>query len=151
MKSLQESLFDADLVSKDVIIYHPKTKHELIDCVEEQLDIQGPDANLNIIDVSNITNMQSVFRGLNLGNIDISEWDVSKVENMINMFRDCEKFNADLSKWNVKNVEYMRSMFCGCKNFDSDLSKWDVRNVEYMRSIFDGCKSLKKIPSWYHL
>ena len=175
MKSLKESLFDSNLVSKD-IFYHPKTTGELIECIKEQLKIQGPDANLNIIDVSEITSMQTLFWKLNPGNIDISNWNVSKVRNMSGMFDGCEKFNSDLSRWNVKNVKYMNYMFYGCKKFNSDLSKWNVSNVEDMSSmfrgcekfnsdlskwnvskvevadmynIFDGCKSLKKIPSWY--
>ena len=76
MKSLSESLFDKDLVEKD-IMYHPKTKNELIDCIKEQLDKQGSAADLNIIDVSKITDMNHLFINLDIRNIDISEWDVS--------------------------------------------------------------------------
>ena len=148
MKSLQESLFDSNLVSKD-IFYHPKTRDELIEYIKEQLKIQGPDANLNIIDVSEITDMQSLFFRLYPHNIDISKWDVSKVEDMSGMFVGCEKFNSDLSKWNVSRVKYMSYMFSGCKNFNSDLSKWDVSKVKTMNYMFNGCKSLKKIPDWY--
>lgn len=187
MKSLQESLldsktqmtieslFDTDLVSKD-ILYHPKTKGELRDIIKEQLKLQGPNANLNIIDVSKITDMEDLFFGLGLypHNIDISKWDVSNVENMNSMFYAREKFNSDLSKWNVNKVKDMRAMFYGCENFNSDLSKWDVKkvkdmghmfeecksfnsdlskwdveNILYMDYMFHGCKSLKKIPSWY--
>ena len=36
MRSLVESLFDSDLVERD-IIYHPRTKIELIECINEQL------------------------------------------------------------------------------------------------------------------
>ena len=190
MKSLQESLldsktqiteslFDKDLISKD-ILYHPKTKEELIDYIKEQLKIQGPDANLNIIDVSKITSMNYLFFNLNIRNIDISnwnmsrvrdmsgmfngcenfnsdlsKWDVSKVEDMYFMFYECASFNSDLSKWNVSNVKDMAHMFYGCEKFNSDLSEWNVskikNKVKYMRYMFDGCKSLKKIPSWYHL
>ena len=143
MKSLQESLFDKDLARKD-IIYHPHTKDELIDCIKEQLDIQGSDANLNIIDVSNITDMQSLFWRLNPGNIDISKWNVSNVKEMGDMFYRCENFNSDLSKWNVSNVKDMSGMFSGCKSFNSDLSKWDVSGVKDMNNVFYGCRSLKK-------
>ena len=149
MKSLKESLFDSDLVQKDSF-FHPKTKNELIDCIKEQLKIQGPDANLNIIDVNKITDMSYLFNGLDIRNIDISEWDVSKVLNMSCMFDGCKSFNSDLSKWNVKNIKYMSYMFSECKKFNSDLSKWNVKNVKYMDDMFYGCKSLKKIPSWYH-
>ena len=124
MKSLKESLFDADLVSKD-IMYHPRNREELRNIIKEQLDLQGPDANLNIIDVSKIDDMGELFFKLDPHNIDISEWDVSNVTDMYYMFYGCDKFNCDLSKW-------------------------DVRKVEDMSYTFYGCKSLKKIPSWYH-
>ena len=173
MKSLQESLFDSDLAQKD-IMYHPKTKDELIDCIKEQLKIQGPDANLNIIDVSKITDMSWLFRTLTIGNIDISDWDVSKVkdmrymfyncklfnsdlskwdvsrvENMDCMFDGCKSFNSDLSKWNVSGVENMCYMFCNCSSFNSDISKWDVSRVKYMDYMFDGCKSFNSdLSKW---
>ena len=176
MKSLKESLFDDDLVTKDVYIYHPKTNIELEECIKKEIDRQGPDANLNLIDVSKITDMSGLFTNVKkiIRNIDISEWDVSNVEDMAGMFWycrnfncdlskwnvskvedihfmfiNCEHFNSDLSKWNVKNVTNMNSMFEGCANFNCDLSKWDVSKVDNMRCMFVGCKSLKKIPSWY--
>lgn len=183
MKSITEyileSIFDKNLVKKD-IKYHPKTKQELIDCIKEQLEIQGPDANLNIIDVSKITDMSDLFSsinsktGLDVQNIDISEWDVSRVKNMKNMFYDCRLFNSDLSKWDVSNVEDMFGMFQNCQSFNSDLSKWDVgkvkrtaimfynchtfnsnlskwnvSNIHDMRDMFGVCLSLKKTPRWY--
>lgn len=177
---IKESLFDADLTSKDPILYHPKTKLELINCIKKEIDKQGPDANLNYIDVSKIIYMADLFYGLEdqVRNVDISLWDVSNVMNMNSMFSGCKEFNCDLSKWDVSNVADMSSMFDGCKNFNSDISKWDVSNVEYMMCMFDGCekfnqdlskwnvkkvygmdlmfnrcktlKKLKKIPDWYH-
>lgn len=125
MKTLLESIFDDDLVSKDIYLYHPKTKNELMNCIREELERQGPDANLNIIDVSEICDMSCLFHLFhNIRNIDISDWDVSRVENMFCMLYVCRSFNSDLSKWNVGNVTDMSYMF-------------------------KGCKSLKKIPSWY--
>ena len=115
MKSLKESLFDTDLVSKD-ITYHPRSKDELEEYIEEQLKLQGPDANLNIIDVSKITDMSNLFMGLNIRNIDISGWDVSKVTDMSNMFEGCKNFDSDLSKWDVSKVEDTYDMFFCCKN-----------------------------------
>ena len=136
---MTESLFDTDLISKD-ITYHPKTKDELIKCVKEQLDQQGQDANLNIIDVSKITDMSALFKEMNIRNIDISEWDVSNVKDMNYMFWGCE-FNSDLSKWDVSNVEDMHSMFDGCDKFNSDLSRWDVSNVKDMDYMFFRCEN----------
>ena len=179
MKTLKESLFDTDLTSKNPILYHPKTKAELKDCIEEELDKQGSNANLNCIDTSKITDMSYLFYLFSddIENIDISLWNVSDVKNMNNMFDGCKKFDCDLSKWDVSKVENIGYMFYGCESFNCDLSKWDVskvRNIEWafayckkfncdlskwnvknvgrMRNAFTfaGCKSLKKIPSWYY-
>ncbi|ENL7070958.1 BspA family leucine-rich repeat surface protein, partial [Campylobacter coli] len=35
---------------------------------------------------------------------DLSKWDVSKVTNMDSMFKGCENFNGDLSKWGIKDT-----------------------------------------------
>ena len=126
----------------------PKDKNELISIIEERLN-KDKNANLNDIDVSNITNMSYLFYVLDPHNIDISEWDVSNVKNMRNMFLRCDNFNSDLSNWDVSSVEHMKAMFVGCKNFNCDLSKWDVSNVIDMKSMFLGCDSLKNKPSWY--
>ena len=103
--------------------YFPKTKGELRQILEERLK-EDQDADLNDIDVSEITNMKDLFGHLAPHNIDISEWNVSNVTDMYKMFYDCNSFN-------------------------SDLSNWDVSNVTDMYNMFDGCSSLKHIPSWY--
>ena len=126
----------------------PKNKHELKKIIQECLK-KDKDADLNDIDVSEITDMSNLFGNLDPHNIDISNWDVSNVENMGCMFYDCENFNSDLSSWNVSNVTSMIGMFWNCKNFNCDLSNWDVHNVENMSSMFTGCESLKNEPSWY--
>ena len=126
----------------------PKTKDELRKILKERLK-ENKNADLNDIDVSEITNMDYLFYGLDPHNIDISEWDVSNVINMRSMFIYCWKFNSDLSKWDVSNVTNMFDMINGCKEFNSDLSKWDVSNVTDMRDMFYNCDSLKNKPSWY--
>jgi len=51
-------------------------------------------------------------------NGNISKWDVSNVRDMENMFKECEAFNCDISEWDVSNVTTMYSIFNGCKSFD---------------------------------
>lgn len=130
--------------------YHPKTREELDKILEKLLDERGPDADLNDIDVSAITDMSKLFTpwseyqpGKNLGKIDISKWDVSNVEYMHHMFRNCINFNCDLSKWDVSSVINTNSMFYNCPEFNSDLSKWNVGNLEIAISMFNGCESFK--------
>ena len=135
--------------STNLYHYHPKDKKELRSLIKELLEERGKDADLNDIDVSNVTNMYGLFIDLDPHNINISKWNVSNVKNMGSMFYDCKNFNSDISRWNVSNVEDMGFMFYKCLNFNSDLSKWDVSNVEDMYFMFSGCDSLKNKPSWY--
>ena len=50
--------------------------------------------------MSNITNMSNLFERTNF-NGDISKWDVSNVTNMYSMFYGCKTFNKDISNWDV--------------------------------------------------
>jgi len=126
----------------------PKDRFELKKIIQERLN-KDKDADLNDIDVSDITDMYNLFYSLDPHNIDISEWDVGNVERMTDIFFCCKNFNCDLSNWNVSKVKYMASMFYKCENFNCDLSSWDVSNVKGMTNIFFGCNSLKKLPEWY--
>ena len=47
--------------------------------------------------LSNVTNMESMLRGLTVFNRDISSWDVSNVTNMNFTFFDSDSFNQDLN------------------------------------------------------
>lgn len=49
-------------------------------------------------------------RNYNKFNGDISQWDVSNVTNMQSMFEG-SYFNGDISLWNVSNVTNMSCMF----------------------------------------
>ena len=72
-------------------------------------------------------------------NPNISMWDVSNVTNMDSMFKFCSKFNCDISKWDVSNVKTMYCMFYGCKKFNQDIGGWNVRKVEYHWDMFYNC------------
>ena len=151
MKQLNQYIIEKLKINKSTNLYHyhPKDKDELRSLIQELLKERGNDADLNDIDVSDITDMHELFYGLDPHKIDISEWNVSNVKNMELMFDNCINFNSDLNKWDVSNVKNMEAMFYGCINFNSDLSNWDVSNVKYMGHMFDGCNSLKIKPSWY--
>ena len=131
--------------------YFPKTKKELKNIIKQKILDEGPNANLNDINVSEITDMSYLFvRIPNVGNIHIEDWDVSSVEDMSYMFSGRYKFNCDLSNWDVSSVEDMSYMFEFCKNFNCDLSNWDVSNVWNMNGIFYNTKLEKigNLPSW---
>ena len=120
--------------------YIVNTKDELKVITRYIIKHIDPNANLNWIDTSKITNMdylfiESEFKG------DISEWDVSNVESMYSMFAGSD-FDGDISKWDVSKVADMRCMFQGCP-FNHDISMWDVwrANKDDMAKtgIFSGC------------
>ena len=96
------------------------SKEQLRSLIEQELERQGPDADLNFIDVSNITNMCLLFDKLNIRNIKIDSWNVSKVKNMDYMFWCCEKFKCDLSQWNVSNVDTYCGIFYKCRRMRSN-------------------------------
>ena len=87
-------------------------------------------------------------------NFDIKcfeSWDVSNVTDMTSMFGFCNKFDCDLSYWDVSNVTDMYSMFTMCKNFKGKgLENWDVSKAEDIRYMFSGCDKMT-IPNWYKL
>ena len=65
--------------------YHPKTRDELKELVDQLIKERGNDANLNDIDTSEITDMTELFYESSF-NGDISNWDVSNVKDMSYMF-----------------------------------------------------------------
>jgi len=71
--------------------------HNVSEVVTNEIKRLGNDADLNHIDVSNVTNMNYLSIGSGSGfNGDISQWDVSSVRGMELMFND-SKFNGDIS------------------------------------------------------
>ena len=142
------------ITSKSHIRYYtcqPTTMYELQQIIIQRIQEDGPDCDLNDIDVSKIIDMSHLF-GANIYKIfkdfngDISQWDVSNVKYMYSMFSYCEKFNCDISKWDVSNVKKMEYIFYKCKKFNCNINGWDVSNVKYMTNAFKDCPTQ---PKWY--
>ena len=118
MKSLtsyiQEKLIIKKNKSSNNYNYFPESKEELKDIILKRINDEGKEVDLNDIDVSNITDMSSLFYTYENFNGDISDWDVSNVTDMRAMFYWCKKFNQDISNWDVSNVTNMRYMFYKC-------------------------------------
>ena len=81
-------------------------------------------------DVSNITNMQSLFEGTKLFNQPLNSWNTANVTNMDNMFKEALIFNQPLDSWIVSKVETMNSMFENAISFNQSLATWDIRSVK---------------------
>ena len=113
MKSLTHYIQEKLIIKKNKYKYFPKTKKDLQDIIEKRIKKEGNEVDLNDIDVSNITDMSSLFEETNF-NGDISKWDVSNVTDMTCMFSNCFKFNQDISNWDVTNVSSWFYMFSHC-------------------------------------
>ena len=136
---------------QDKYEYHPCNKNQLYEILLQLL--KKGETNLNCIDVSKVEDMSKIFADVNefvpVKDIDISDWNVSNVTDMYSMFAHCTYFNSDLSNWNVANVTNMTSMFYECHEFNSDLSKWDVSNVSTISFMFVGCKKFNSdLSNW---
>ncbi|MBX2078281.1 DUF285 domain-containing protein [Campylobacter peloridis] len=118
--------------------YHPKTKDELKELIEDEI-------NLKNIDTRFITDMSELFKNSTRSDFKgLKYWDVSNVKNMASMFEGCENFNQDLSSWDISKVKNMDFMFENCINFNQDLSDWDTSKVDYMHKMFRNCHKLDK-------
>jgi surface protein len=107
---------------------------------------EGDNADLNDIDVNEITDMCSLFR-YKAFNGNISEWNVSNVTDMTAMFYN-SAFNGDLSSWDVSNVKHMSWMF-GYSDFDNaSISNWNVTCNTFM-GMLTKTSLEKNPPKWY--
>ena len=139
------------------------SKRELQKIIIDAIKENGPNCDLNWIDVSGITDMSFLFnftecldyieatrfRAQYPFNCDISKWDVSNVKTMEGMFAACNKFNQDISNWNVSNVIDMTEMFGFATNFNQPIGKWNVANVKFFNTMFFGATSFNQdISNW---
>ena len=115
-------------------------------CKCEQMTFAG---NLDIPNLSKVTDMSYMFYGCSAFNQPLEEWDVNNVTNMHYMFEGCSSFNQPLEKWDVSKVTDMSDMFRGCSAFNQPLEGWDVSKVTDMNDMFSGCSSFNQpLEKW---
>ena len=66
-------------------------------------------------DVSNVTDMGSMFNGISSFNQPLNNWNVSNVKTMR------WTFYGAINKWNVSNLYFMWGMFDGASSFNQPL------------------------------
>ncbi|MFC6276463.1 BspA family leucine-rich repeat surface protein [Psittacicella hinzii] len=141
---LPQELKYTDLSKKNVTVKITNLE-QLKKFINEYIDIVGYDADLNFIDISDVTSLERLFAGsievlnikanenyphLHFFNGDISKWNTISVTNMNFTFMG-SLFGGDISNWNVSNVEHLNSTFLlNGKVGNLDLSKWDVSKVK---------------------
>lgn len=96
-------------------------------------------------DVSNVTDMHSMFNNQNDFNQDLNSWDVGAVTDMSFMFAGNGgfggaplggKFNGNITSWDVSSVTTMDRMFQNQPFFNQDISGWNVSSVTNMQGMF---------------
>jgi len=105
--------------------------------------------NLNLWDVSHVTDMSNMFYYATAFNQDISAWDVSAVTNMENMFKRTDAFNQNISTWDVGSVTNMEDMFRSAVAFNQPIGTWDVSSVTTMEGMFESTNDFNQnISTW---
>ena len=107
------------------------------------------DIDITEWDVSGVTDMGGMFYRAEKFNQPIGNWDVSKVTHMHGMFMYAEKFNQPIGNWDVSSVTDMYAMFQYVVNFNQPLGNWDVSNVINMNFMFYHAKNFNQpIGNW---
>jgi surface protein len=113
---------------------------------------------INEWDVSNVTNMTSVFNSCTNFNQNLNSWNVSKVTSFVSMFQGASNFNNGLASgvsstmpWtiNTTNAVSMSSMFNTASIFNQDISGWNTSKVIDFTGMFLGCGNFNQpIGTW---
>ena len=141
------------LIGKTIVDF-PTNSDGTLSCIDEDINgavlglisMNGEKCDLNILDVSRVTDMSKLFADHKKFNGNISNWNTSKVTNMSNIFANSQ-FTKDISQWDVSKVTNMKQMFKNSK-FDGDISQWDVSRVTNMSRMFQSSNFNSDINSW---
>ena len=99
--------------------------------------------------LSNVTDMSSMFANNTTFNSDVSHWDTSNVTDMHLMFYGALLFNQNISSWDTGNVTNMYAMFAGTTAFNQNISIWDTGKVTDMSVMFSGAEGFdQNLGSW---
>lgn len=125
-----------------------KNRDELLYHILNHIEEYGKKCDLNHIDTSRVTDMHSLFGTpyLQEFNGNISQWDVSNVTNMKSMFRR-SSFCGDISNWNVSCVKNMVDMFNGSR-FNGNISQWNTHSLKDMAGMFQSSHFRQDINLW---
>ena len=125
----------------------PTTKEELRTWIEEYCRGEKNHGEPNTWDVTSVTDMSRLFRGLETFNAPIGQWDTSQVTDMREMFAGATAFNQPLTFTDTSQVTDMGFMFRGATSFNQTLN-WDTSQVTDMREMFRDATSFNQTLNW---
>ena len=99
--------------------------------------------------LSQVTNMSSMFQGAHNLNQNINHWNTSNVTNMYRTFFDARTFNQPLSSWNTSNVTNMEGMFANAYEFNQPIGNWNTIKVTNMSNMFSQARKFNQpLNNW---
>ena len=166
IRIVREYKEDQDLSEKDKkLLKKYQFKKGRSDKGIERYNIKFSDFN-----VSGIRNMKGLFQNFDFNNAkcidtDITKWNVSNVIDMNSMFKDSKGFNQNLSKWDMFGTNYiiiytngtrkkpgfksmdLENMFDNCKDFSVNWGyfeklEWYIHYETKVADIFTKCEQL---------
>lgn len=101
--------------------------------------------DLSHFDTSNVRDMEGMFQGSHLPNIDVRHFDVGRVTNLSFTFARLKNVRRlDLSGWNTRNVTNMNSTFVYSENItDLNVSGWQNDSATDMAAMFGRLTNLR--------
>ncbi len=122
---------------------------DITDAAAAYRDIRG-------CNTSGVTDMTSLFAGLEHFNQDIGGWDVSNVRYLFDTFYEAHSFNQDIGQWDVSSVVDFGYTFDDAYAFNQDIGDWQIgKDLEYaddiitMYHMFDDASSFNQdISDW---
>lgn len=90
-------------------------------------------------DVSNITNMDSMFvmGGGGGGTLDLSSWRPDKVTSIAQMFMGASFVTINVGGWNTSKVTDMQYLFMNSSLRTLNISNWDFGNADTSKDLFN--------------
>lgn len=104
----------------------------------------------DVPDLSGVNSLAYMFAytfSLN-GPSNIDSWDISNVTDLTSMFEEAIIFNQALNSWNTSNVLSMQNTFSSASNFNQPLDNWNTTSVTNMGGMFSFSPFNQPIGNW---
>jgi len=121
------------------LFFQKKAKEELKEWIKEYDGGVKNHGEPNTWDVTLVTDMSELFRGMKKFNAPIDQWNTSEVTTMMGMFRGAKSFNQPITM-DTSKVTDMNYMFYDASSFNQPITM-DTSKVMDMNHMFDGASS----------